>query len=152
MTPPEDKVALNFLEIVTQPFPISVYVKKVLNPDQPPPYPNVKRYNLPKNLVKFNTEFIPYYISESAQTGFEPVTISSEVNKVLTVHTLFESLVRKSKKALREGTDFTVEDGFRKKVNFIISSSDLGNEEIWMEPYHLNVSQEFGFLIEPLAK
>lgn len=147
MATPDDKVALNFLEIVTQPFQISVYVKKVLNRDQPSPYPNVKRYNLPEDLAKSDNEFAPYYISECAQTGFEPVTISSEVNKVLSVHKLFESLVQKSKEALHEGTDFTVEDGFRKKVNFIISSSDLGNEEIWMEPYHLNISQKFGFLI-----
>ncbi|SPD73381.1 Stem cell self-renewal protein Piwi domain protein [uncultured Desulfobacterium sp.] len=147
MATPDNKIALNFLEIVTQPFQISVYVKKVLNRDQPSPYPNVKRYNLPENLANSDSEFVPHYISESAQTDFEPVTISSEVNNVLTVHKLFESLVQKSKEALRERTEFTIEDGFRKKVNFIISSSDLGNEEIWMEPYHLNSSRKFGFLI-----
>jgi Piwi domain len=147
MATPDDKVALNFLEIVTQPFQISFYLKRVVNCDQPSPYPNVKRYNLPGALAKSDGEFVPYYISDVAQTGFEPVTISSEVNNVLTAYKLFESLVQKSKETLREGIDFTVEDGFRKKVNFIISSSDLGNEEIWLEPYHLNVSKKFGFLI-----
>jgi hypothetical protein len=144
---PDYKIALNFLEIVTQPFQINVSVKKVLNHDHASPYPNVKRYNLPEELEKHDSEYVPYYISEFPQLGFESVTISSETNKVLTVHKLFESLIQKCKITLRERTDFTVEDGFRKKVNFIISSSDLGNEEIWMEPYHLNISNKFGFLI-----
>jgi hypothetical protein len=91
--------------------------------------------------------FGPYYILESEQQGFKSVTISSEVNNVLTLHKLFESLVQKSKESLFEKTDFTVEDGFRKRINFVISSSDLGNEEIWMEPCHLNISGKFGFLI-----
>lgn len=147
MATPSEKIALNFLEIVTQPFQISIYVKKVLNSDHASTNPNDKRYNLPKELAKSDSEFVPYFISESAQQGFESATISSEVNNVLTVHKLFKALVQKSKETLHEETDFTVEDSFRKKVNFIISSSDLGNEEIWMEPYYLNISGKFGFLI-----
>lgn len=147
MAAPDDKVALNFLEITSQPFQMSFYLKKVEDPDQPSPYPNVKRYNLPCNLENPASKFVPYYISEAAQTDFEAIDISSTVNNLLTVHNLFESLVQKCRQALREGTDFIVEDGFRKKVNIIISSSDLGHEEIWVEPYYLNVSQKFGFLI-----
>ncbi|WP_374091086.1 Piwi domain-containing protein [Methylomicrobium lacus] len=143
----DDKVALNFLEIANQPFQVSFYFKKVVDTEQPCPYPNVKRYNLPGDLNNLNSKFEPYFISETALEGFESVTISSAVNNVLTVHKLFENLVHKCKQTLREGTDFTVEDSFRKKVNFIISSSKLGYEEIWMEPYFLNVSQKFGFLI-----
>ncbi len=145
---PDDKVALNFLEIVNQPFQVSFYFKKVAGPEQPSPYPNnVKRYNLPEDLKNLKVKFAPYFISETALEGFESVTISSEVNKVLTVQKLFENLVHKCKQTLREGTDFTIEDGFRKRVNFIISSEEIGNEEIWMEPYFLNISQKFGFLI-----
>jgi hypothetical protein len=143
----DKKIALNFLEIETQPFQISICVKKVLNHDPATPSPNVKRYNLPEELAKTDSEFVPYLISESAHPGFEPLTISSETNKVLTVHKLFESLVQQCKEVLHEETEFTVEDGFRKKVNFIISSSELGNEEIWMEPYYLNITKKFGFLI-----
>ncbi|HBA87493.1 MAG TPA: hypothetical protein DCZ75_05745 [Geobacter sp.] len=147
MAAPDDKVALNFLEIIKQPFKVSFYLKKVVDPDKPSPYPNVKRYNLPGDLTNRNSEFAPYFISDTVIGGFESVTIGSSVNNVLTLHKLFESLVRNCRKILREGTDFTVDDGFNKRVDFIISASDLGNEVIWLEPYYLNVSQKFGFLI-----
>jgi hypothetical protein len=144
---PEDKVALNFLEIENQPFQVRFYFKKVIDIDQPSPFPNVKRYNLPGDLININSNFASYFISETAVEGFELVTISSAVNNVLTAHKLFENLVNKCRQTLIEGTNFTIEDSFRKKVNFIISSSELGNEEIWIEPYFLHVSQKFGFLI-----
>lgn len=147
MTAPSDKVALNFLEITPQPFQMDFHVKKVKNPDQPSPYTNVKRYNLPGNLANPDSEFVLYYISETPLEGFESATINSTLNSVLTVHKLFESLLQKCRQTLREGIDFTVEDSFRKKINIIISPSDLGREEIWVEPYYLNVSQKFGFLI-----
>lgn len=143
----DDKVAINFLEIANQPFQISFYFKKVIDPEQQSPYPNIKRYNLPGDLNNPNSTFVPYFISETALEGFELITVSSAVNNVLTVFKLFENLVHKCKQTLREGTDFTVEHGFRKKVNIVISSSVLGNEEIWIEPYFLNISHKFGYLI-----
>ncbi|WGS87726.1 Piwi domain-containing protein [Methylomonas sp. UP202] len=142
-----DKVAINFLEITNQPFQISFYSKKVIDPEQQSPHPNIKRYNLPGDLNNLNSAFVPYFISETAFEGFELITVSSAVNKVLTVYKLFENLVDKCKQTLREGTNFTVEYGFRKKVNIVISSSVLGNEEIWIEPYFLNISDKFGYLI-----
>ena len=142
-----DKVALNFIEIINQSFPVHVYIKKVVKPDQASPYPNIKRYNLPEDLTNPKSAFVPYYVSESAKAGFEHTSISSAINNVLTVHKLFESLVQKCRQILHEGTEFTIENGFRKKVNIIISTSDLGNEEIWLEPYFLNISRKFGFLI-----
>ena len=147
MVTPDDKVALNFLEIINQPFQVSLYLKKVVDPDQPSPYPNVRRYKLPDELGNPNSEFALYHISENAFEGFESATISSAVNHLLTVHKLFESLVHKCRQTLREGIDFIVEDGFRKKIDIIISSSELGNEVIWLEPYFLSVSKRFGFLI-----
>lgn len=75
MATPDDFVALNFLEITSQPFLMSFYLKKVDDADQHSPYPNVKRYNLPSILSNLASKFVPYYISESAQSGFEAIDI-----------------------------------------------------------------------------
>jgi hypothetical protein len=66
---PEDKVALNFLEIENQPFQVRFYFKKVIDIDQPSPFPNVKRYNLPGDLININSNFASYFISETAVEG-----------------------------------------------------------------------------------
>jgi hypothetical protein len=137
---PNNKVALNFLEIANQPFTISFYFKKMIKAEETSAFPNIKSYKLPEDLNDLNSTFVPYFISETPLDGFELVTVSSEVNHFLTIYILFEKLVNKCKEILNEGTDFTIEDGFRKKVNIVISSSLLGNEEIWMEPYITKLS------------
>lgn len=142
-----DLIAINFLPLSNQDFDMDIYVKKVVELGQPTPYQNVKTYKLPSDIEDTGSEYMSYFVSNTAQPEFNQITVKSNTNNALTIYNLFNVAVDKCNSIFVKGTDFTVNYGFRNNIQFNIASYKEGIETIWMEPYHLSITNEFGFLI-----
>jgi hypothetical protein len=146
-TDDNDLIAINFLPLSNQDFDMDVYVKKVVDSGQSTPYQNVKTYKLPGDIENPKSEYTNYYVSSTPQPEFELITVKSKTNNALAVHNLMDVAVEKCNSTFVKDTDFTVYYGFRKYIQFNIAPHKEGNETIWIEPHHLNVTNQFGFLI-----
>ena len=143
------KIALNFLAVDKNDFSFTVFAKKyIVSEEQETDFikDDIRMYRLPPNSVGSDeNEYTNYYISLDEKTDFEPREISSYANPYLTQYLLFRHLLNKCRDALG-GSEYFVEDGYRNKVNFIMHITDIGDETVWLEPYFLHKTKEFGFL------
>ena len=141
------KIAINFLAFKKQDFNLNVFVKKVEVPGEKIPYQNVKKYKLPTNTTDLSGDYIDYYVSTTEQPEFIPATIKSDTNRALTINTMFLNTIEICKKVFGDNGSYVIESGFRKNIRFKIATSKEGDEEIWLEPYHLNITNEYGYLL-----
>jgi hypothetical protein len=140
------KIAINFLPLREQNFKWDVFCKKVDTPDQPNPSANIRRYKLPLNITELSGEYIDYYVSANAQPGFTTQTIKSNTNNELTVNMMFVKAIEKCKTLFTEDK-YTIKTGYRNNIRFKMASFKEGHEEIWLEPYHLSATNQFGYLL-----
>jgi len=143
------KIALNFLVIDKHDFSFTIHVKHYVAPNEretDSKKEDVHRYRLPSDSFgSQEDEYSDYYISLDEKTGFEPREIYSYANPYLTQYLLFTHLLNKCRNVL--GTnEYFVEDDYRNKINFVMHREDIGDETVWLEPYFLHKTREFGFL------
>lgn len=141
------KIAINFLPLTKQNFSLDVFVKKAEEQGKKTSHENIKTYKLPSDLNDMSGDYINFQVSAIQQPDFIPVTLKSETNRLLTLNKMFWSTIEKCKGSFGDG-QFIVEDGFRKYIRIKISTSKEGNEEIRLEPYHLDITNEYGYLLE----
>jgi hypothetical protein len=143
------KIALNFLAIDKHDFSFTANVKPYVAPNEretDSKEEDVRTYRLPSNSVGDETdEYSAYDICLGTKAGFEPRKISSYANIYLTQYFLFTYLLTKCKAVLGCNEYFVVDD-YRNKVNFVIRKTDVGDETVWLEPYFLHKTREFGFM------
>ena len=141
------KIAINFLALKKQDFNLDVFVKKVEVPGEKIPYQNVKKYKLPTNTTDLSGDYIDYYVSTIEQPEFIPATIKSDTNRALTINSMFLNTIEICKKVFGDNGPYVIESGFRKNIRFKIITYKEGDEEIWLEPYHLSITNEYGYLL-----
>lgn len=139
-------IAINFLPLTKQVFDLDVFIKKIEDHEKQRTYQNVRTYKLPDNIDSMSGDYVNYYVSMTDQPRFIPITVRSNINNALTVNMLFSETVNKCRK-LYKNSDYIIETGIRKNIRFKIGSSKEGDEEIWLEPFHLNTTNEFGYLL-----
>lgn len=141
------RIAINFLALKKQDFNFDVFVKKVQVQGEKIPYQNVKKYKLPSNIKEMKGDYIDYYVSATEQSGFIPATIKSDINRALTINGMFLDAIEQCKRVFGSNDKYVVEYGFRRNIRFKIEAYKEGDEEIWLEPYYLSITNECGYLL-----
>jgi hypothetical protein len=83
---------------------------------------------------------------------FEEFECSSFDNWKLTKNYLFFLLLEKVKRSGKFNDDEFIcsqpQKSFRKRIWFVLQTHNEGKETVWLEPYYLEISREFGFLVD----
>ncbi len=165
------KIALNFLPLDKHDFSFSVYTKcyelpknkstntkeedirKYPLPSDTAQQPlwyrgrvNIRKDSSPSTAEFTENKYSDYQISLESKRGFVQKNVASFTNYYLTQYVLFSYLCKKCAKVLKSN-QFFIEQNFHNRVNFIMAETNIGNETIWLEPYFLHKTQEFGFLL-----
>lgn len=141
-----NKIALNFLPLENQKFEIAFY-RKLKNESDKKPQEAIKEYKLPIDLNNQN-DWESYWISFEEKDGYEIFICESTINNYLTEMYLFWKLREISFSIYPDKIAKTENDFYSKKIHYIINQHQLGNQTIWLNPYYLDRTMEFGFLIE----
>jgi len=107
-------------------------------------YPDCYRYRLPNT----NGDWVDFWISFDAKTGFEVRSCPASLNPYLTLKYILRRLLKTLTLYEKKDLEFSYEQKFGNKIDFIIKRHREGREIIWIEPYYLKVSKKFGFLID----
>lgn len=136
-------VQLNFLPLADQSIRFRLW-RQSLSPTDPL-LPATMRFSLPQSHE--GGERADYAISFQEQPNYASWEFECTDNRQLTLRYLFELLAAKSQTALPRQEVF-VSNAFRRRVFFVLSRSKFGNQEAWLEPYYLDSSEQYGFLID----
>ncbi len=141
------KIALNFVPLKKQEFQIEIF-RKIRNENDPK---NENRDIFSFFMDEKMDEIKPtqFWFSFIKQVGFEPFVYSSKENVNLTVRYLFIFLQQRSLEAAKIETEFKIfTNRVIKQVRFIIKHHLEGEEVIWLTPYFLEITNEYGFLLD----
>jgi Piwi domain len=142
----ENKIALNFLPLNSQKFEFVIYRKlKIGNESKPDTA--IKEYRLPISDEE-DEKWPQYWISFYSTDGYKKFICQSHTNIFLTKMYLFWEIKNKSQNKIPSKIAKLSEDFYSKRIFFTIKEFEIGRQTIWIEPYQLKASNEFGFLID----
>lgn len=142
-----NKIALNFIPLKTQDFKIEVYQKQRLNDDPKNQNRDIFSLNIiDENEAQNNKQL---WLSFFKQKDFVAQTYNSSANTNLTIRHLFRVLERRCAELLTLEKDFKVYTSYAtQQIQFIIKHQAEGEEVVWLTPYFLESTNEFGFLLD----
>jgi hypothetical protein len=147
MSRDKQQIGLNFLSLSVQDFSLSIY-KAVASPSAEEismsEDAEVRRYRLPVNST--GTEYGDFNISLQHRKDFTKDSIDARTNFYLTQYALYRRLCRKCETSL-EVSEYFIETKFRNMVSIVLADTSIGHETVWLEPYYLHKTREFGFLV-----
>lgn len=153
MSIPEDyKVALNFWPLRSRDFRFTVYRQERTDQQEQSPE-GCKLRSLPKDPssgdVDDERDYSRFWVSFDPKEGFEEFVCNSGDNLYLTQGFLLYALAQKSTEELPE-RDFEVTGSMRRRVEYVLERHDDEDcdERVWLEPYLLRATGEFGFLAD----
>ncbi|MBI5035004.1 MAG: hypothetical protein HZB51_31145 [Chloroflexi bacterium] len=147
----DTSVALNFLPLKIQQFSFSVFRKRSLGEKKEGEYSNYFEQDLPIDSsadVDSKENRAKYWVSFAPVQGFDEFNCQQSFNNWLTLDYLAVLLKERCAQSLHS-TEYEIdENGFRRYVDFVLSSYREGREVVWLEPYFLSQEEKFGFLID----
>jgi len=138
-----DIIRLNFFPLKEQSLSF-VLRRRAVSETEPLP-PDTFRYSLPSSIG--SDARANYAISFSQINDFEEGQFTESQNRQLALRVLFHLLRTECQRKLTP-LEFFAPSGFRKRVHFVLKRFELGNQEVWLEPYYLDEAQQYGFLID----
>ena len=142
----EQEIILNFFPLMDQDFVFTIFVKNISEANNTKDNNLIHEYKLPKDQSNPDSEYIKYLVAfDQISEDFQPYECSLKTNFDLSKQYLFKLLESNCKSKLTKN-DFTVRDSFRKTIDFNILKYDFGCEIVWLEPYCLSITHQFGFL------
>ena len=147
MTEPADRIGINFLLFAPQSFSFALY-RALAHPDsEAEKLPGEFESKLPLSGAK-DEEWPRFRILFTPQYGFEEYTCESYLNPSLTIRFLESVLQRQCISKLLKDQYILPSDGFRRRIHFVLQQHPEGTETVWIEPYFLRDSREFGVLVD----
>lgn len=142
-----EEIRINFWPLKKQDIEFVVWRKKYGGERKEGVYSDLYKSSLP--VAVDNKEVREdYWVSFNERQGFEKFSCKGEYNNFLTKDFLFYAVVEKTKKVLDERQFMLPKAGFRKYMYYVLEEHNEGWEVVWLEPYLLKVSKEFGFLLD----
>ena len=144
-------IALNFYPLGVQDLIFEAFRKLFLQEKKEGKFEALRTYKLPEDPNNpFNSDALwkDYWISFDPVKGFEKVECKIRLNPSLTVYFLYHLLLNKCKEALPPDSVFIDKRSFRRRIEFVISGHEEGEEIIWLEPYYLPEAKMLGFLMD----
>ena len=137
------KLALNFLEIPTTDFQVTLHCQPTLGGDRPK---DVAERAVQRRLPE-NGTYTPRWTYFSPQPGTKPLTFRPFDNVYATLDALRLALVSSCESKL-SGRDFWITDGLRPTVEIVVARHQEGTEVVRLDPYLLRSHGRFGLLID----
>ena len=145
MTEP-NKIALNFSPLKLNEFTFSLYRRKRKNDEKKPKNETVFGSRLPEN--QGDTDYISYWVSFLKFENSEEYEVTQDINPNLTKSFLLYAVKECITQKLKID-QFHIESRTKyKRIYFILQIHKEGKEAIWIEPYYLRRTKQFGFLID----
>jgi len=102
-------------------------------------------YTLPTSLGADQRE--TYLIRLTPEDGYATWNFTDDHNRQLALRYLFELLASRTEER-RRANCFSIHRGFQRAIAYTIKNTALGQQQVWLEPYYLSVSKQYGFLID----
>jgi len=139
-------IALNFFPLLSQDFQFTVYRLPYREEAAKPPE-GCKVRQLPADPSSNDDKYQRYWVSFQARRGFDPVTCLPGYNLYLTLDLLEHKLIEKTQDVLNSA-DYQLRGGFDRGVSYVLRRHPEGEERVWLEPYLLRQTGDFGFLAD----
>lgn len=140
-----NKIALNFLPIEPNRFEFSVYRKLKIG-NEKRPNKEIWGFSLPKTAE--SEGWSKYWISFCPREEYTDYLCSADKNIYLTEEYLFQNVLDNLQNSYSEKIA-KIGDRFNKRRIYItVAEFKLGKQTVFIEPYFLKISGEFGFLID----
>jgi Piwi domain len=133
------EIALNFFRITPKEFRLLVYRRRY---DEAVSHPGTSRRRLPV----FEGGAGDFQVASKPAEGFDEFSCLSSANRDLTKDLLFSALARRCDEELPHAEFRRDPKEFRRRLLFLLGEHPEGRQEIWLEPYYLDVCESFGFL------
>lgn len=138
-----NRIALNFLEITPKTFDIVFYRKEPANISEDE---RDKFYQTRLRKSDANAETDNFAISFEKNDGFEKYVLPASVNLNLTKRYLFYGLQTYLSQNSIE--TYSTNEERHLRISFPLTKHKEGIETVWIEPYYLEPSGSFGFLLD----
>jgi len=146
MTP---KIRLNFFPVTPQQFVISAWRQETDPQVKKPDERFVWRYDLPVRPDDQTSEKRTYFIKFAPAPGFDHFTIDAHCHRDLANSALSHVLQNRVVAVLPGDKFFFSEKAFRpRRISFVMETARIGRQVVWIEPYYLAATNQFGFLID----
>lgn len=141
-----DSIALNFVSLLKQDNCVTVYRSRVPDSSQPKKDEDF-RAKLPDHDGE--DKWLLFDVSTIARDGYEAYEYEYPLNRVLTVHLIYQEFLETLKAHKGEPEYYIPETAIaRKTVCFVIKKFDEDSTEVIIKPYYLKEKREFGLLFE----
>lgn len=141
----DHQIALNFLPLISREFKFQVYRAPFSeHPDRPE---GCRQRKLPFDSHSANEDYRSYWVSFEQKDGFESFTCQPGDNLYNTLAYLGHLLIEHSDRRL-DKHEFRVEDSFYQRVSYVLHRYPEGEQRVWLQPYLLRKTGEFGFLVD----
>jgi hypothetical protein len=145
MTP---RLRLNFLAVTPQQFTVDAWRMETAPDEKKTDEAGVWRYKLPEHSDA-GSEGKTYLVRFTPSEGYVKFSVGSTVHRDLTKAALFDCLRTKVESILPIGSHFHSQKTFRpRRMYFVMAKHRVGRQCVWLEPYFLSASQQFGFLLD----
>jgi hypothetical protein len=140
------RLHLSFLA-ARQPIPHFRVYRRPRRPEEKSPEPEIRGYTLDvtSNETKGRAS---YWVSLTEEDGFSAFDVDARDNLGLTKRVLLRALAQRCGTAFGKGNYRAFEQGFEREVAVCLDRHPEGEEEIVFKPYFLQVTGNFGFLVD----
>ncbi len=138
----KNDIMFSFLELTISDFSFTVF-RRAYNRNNHSKA--LYRYSLPTDNTKIDRDI--YAISFNEMENGTEFLCNSHYNYNLTKKWLMENLINKVKNSFQDDK-YIIDDHFIPRILFIISSHKEGDCVVSMEPYYLETTRSFGFLLD----
>jgi hypothetical protein len=140
------RLHLSFLA-ATPPMPHFRVYRKLRRPEEASPSSEIRGYSLNVTADQAKVR-ASYLVSLTEDAGFFPYDADARDNLSLTKWVLLRSLAQRCATVCGKGNYRAFEQGFDREVAICIERHPEGEEEIVFKPYFLQVTGNFGFLVD----
>ena len=145
-------IHLSFFPLTSQVFRFAVYRKHYVDGETKHDRPGYSMYKLPTESCgeMLDTVYKQFWVGFDRSTGFERFECQPFDNNYLTRHYLYTLLRKRCQVALAQDRfELDLPNFTRKRrIYFVLKEYDEGRQTVWLEPYLLKATHEFGFLVD----
>lgn len=144
------KIRLSFLPLAQSDFDFLIYRRPLSDTEQSVPntrwLPNDEHHS--DQDPRVHPPRTRFAVAFEPQSGFTKYKCFSWIEPSLTSAVLFQALKRRCETDDLKGHILTRDDRFSRKVEFVIAHHAEGDQVVWLRPYGLKVTGQFGFLVD----
>lgn len=141
-----NEIALNFFPLSENEFSFDVY-RAPYREGAKVEDKEVRVWSLPEREQETGGTYSKYRVSFTDKPGFDAFRCTSGDNLYTTAAYLRHILLEKCQSSLDQ-EEYVYDRGYYRRISFVIHKFDQGSQCVWLEPYLLRRTGQFGFLAD----